>query len=113
MDNTTQSASSMVLTEAEAIELFAFFISAARTQLDDPYQYASMRLLSGAEALRDFILNRVSLNSRNMLEETLELTTHAQIYMSDTEDYTETLDELCRMVARFVVDQDEYFGGAS
>jgi hypothetical protein len=44
MDKSTHSAGSMVLTEAEAIELFAFFISAARTQLDDPCQYASMRL---------------------------------------------------------------------
>jgi predicted nucleic acid-binding protein len=113
MDKSTHSAGSMVLTEAEAIELFAFFISAARTQLDDPCQYASMRLLSAAENLRDFIVKRVSSDTRGLLEETLELTAHAQIYMADADDYTDTLDELCRMVARFVVEHSELFGEQS
>ena len=38
-----------VLTEDEAIEMFAFLMTSARSQLDDPCRYASMRLLTAAE----------------------------------------------------------------
>jgi hypothetical protein len=93
----------MVVSEAEAIELFAFLISSARTQLDEPCQYASMRVLTAAEILRDFMMARVSPDLRILLEETVEMTTHAQEHMSDTEMYTATLDTLCRRVAEFAV----------
>ncbi len=95
----------MVITEAEAIELFVFLISSARTQLDEPCRYASMRLLTAAEILREFMMARVSAAMQALLEETLETTIHAQIHMADTEIYTATLDELCRRIAEFVVDQ--------
>ena len=36
----------VVLTEDEAVELFAFLMTSARSQLDDPCRYASMRLLT-------------------------------------------------------------------
>ena len=44
-----------LLTEEQAIELFTFLVTSARTQLDDPCAYASMRLLTAAEKLREFI----------------------------------------------------------
>ena len=47
-------AKKMVLTEEQAMELFTFFIVCARTQLDDPHHYASMRFLTAAEKVRDF-----------------------------------------------------------
>jgi hypothetical protein len=94
----------MVLTEAEALEFFAFLLASARTQLDDPALYASMRLLTAAEELREFIRERVSPETQALLAETDELTTRAQIYMSDAEAYTSDLDELCRMTAQFYVD---------
>jgi len=37
-----------VLTEDEAVELFAYLLTSARTQLDEPPDYASMRLLPGS-----------------------------------------------------------------
>ena len=105
MNSPTPKTESMVLTEAEAIELFTYLISSARTQLDDPCQYASMRLLTVAEILRDFVRARVSSDTRKLLDETAETITHAHIYMADTEDYTATLDALCRKVALFLVEQ--------
>ena len=94
-----------VLTEAEALEFFAFLLSSARAQLDDPALYASMRLLTAAEKLREFIRGRVSTETKALLSDTDELTTRAQIYMSDLDAYTADLDELCGLTAQFFVDQ--------
>jgi hypothetical protein len=95
----------MVLSEAEILEFLAFLISSARTQLDDPANYGSMRLLTVFEDLRDIVLERVSAETRAMLEKTIEKTTDAQINMLDTDYYTEALDELNRMMAQFLVEQ--------
>ena len=97
----------MVLTEAEALEFFAFLLSSARSQLDDPALYASMRLLTAAEELREFIRKRVSPETQALLADTDDLTTRAQIYMSDLDAYTADLDELCRMTAQFFVEQSD------
>ena len=105
MDRSTITNDSLVLSEAEAIEFFAFLISATRTQIDEPAQYASMRLLSAAEILRDFVKPRVSPATREMLDETMELITYAQMNTNDTESYTVTVDALCRQVAQHLVDQ--------
>ena len=97
----------MVLNEAEALEFFAFLLASARTQLDDPALYASMRLLTATEILREFIRKRVSPETQALLMDTDELTTRAQIYMSDIDAYTADLDELCRMTAQFFVEQSD------
>ena len=96
---------SMVLSEADALELFAFLIASARIQMDEPSQYASMRLLTAAENLREFMMESVSSDTRKVLDETVDLTTHAQIHMADKEGYSDTLDELCGMVAQHLVEQ--------
>ena len=103
----------LVLTEAESLELLAFLLAAARSQLDDPASYASMRLLSAAEELREYIRERVSPETQALLAGTDELTTRAQIYMSDRDAYTTDLDELCRMTAQFFVDQSNLKDGAA
>ena len=96
---------SEILSEAEAIELFAYLLSSARTQLDEPADYASMRLLTAAEYLRDFVIDRTSAGTKDLLESTVELTTHAQLNTADQDDYRETRDRLCRMLAEFLVNQ--------
>jgi len=106
-----QKSKTMVLTEAEALEFFAFLLASARTQLDDPALYASMRLLTAAEELREFIRERVSPETQALLTETDELTTRAQIYMSDAEAYASDLDELCRMTAQFFVEESSLQDG--
>jgi hypothetical protein len=97
----------LVLSEAEAIELLAFLLSSARTQVDEPRIYGSMRLLTAAENLRDLIQSRVSSSTGALLEGTTELSLHAQVNMLDAETYTKDLDELCRMVAKFVIEQSD------
>ena len=103
----------LVLTEAEALEFIAFLLSSARAQLDDPALYASMRLLTAAEKLREFIRERVSPESKVLLTDTDELTSRAQIYMDDLESYTADLDELCGLVAQFFVDQSDLKDGGA
>jgi Family of unknown function (DUF6092) len=44
--------SPMVLTEDEALELLAFLVTAARTQLDEASEYGSLRLLTAAAGSR-------------------------------------------------------------
>ena len=101
----------MVLTEAEALELFAFLLASARTQIDDPCSYASMRLLTAAEKLRQLIRERVSADTQSLFSDTDELSTHAQINMMDQDAYAADLDELCRLTAQYFVDQSEVQGG--
>ena len=43
--------SAMVLTEDEALELLAFLITAARTQLDEAAEYGPLRMLTAAGRL--------------------------------------------------------------
>jgi hypothetical protein len=94
----------LVLTEGEAVEFFAYLISAARIQVDEPSPYTSMRLLSAAEKLREYIRARVSAETGEMLNETDALTNDAQLHTADQGIYTSTLDELCRMLAAYLVD---------
>ena len=91
--------------------MFTFLITAARTQLDDPCLYGSMRLLSAAEMLRDFMAHDASPPARQLLAATMEKTEHAQIIMNDVEAYTAALDELCEMTARYLVKQANLTGG--
>ncbi len=113
MDILGEKTKNMVLSEAEALELFALLLASARSQLDDPALYASMRLLTAAEELRKFIRERVSPETPKLLTETDNLTLHAQINMSDSEVYTTDLDELCRMTARFFIEQSNMEDGES
>jgi hypothetical protein len=101
-----------VLTEAEVLELFAFLISSARTQLDDPANYGAMRLLTAFEELRDAVIERVSEETRAVLEKTLDKTADAHINMLDTDYYTQAIDDLNRMMAQYLVEQSG-LGGKS
>ena len=92
-----------LLTEDEALELFAYLITSARTQLDDPTRYASMRLLSAAEELRNRLAGRVSPETTAMFEATVAPAALAQEYINHRDLYTESLDELCAIVARALV----------
>ena len=94
-----------ILTEDEAIELFAFLLTSARSQLDDPCEYASMRLLSAAEDLRERIAGRVSPELAAMFERTVPVSADAQEQVNDRDTYTERLDELCRIVAATLVER--------
>lgn len=95
-----------ILTEDQAVELFTFFIICARTQLDDPHHYASMRFLSAAEMVRDFISDHVSPETQKLLDDSVDKTENAHIIMNDIDAFASALDGLCAMVAQYQVEQN-------
>ncbi len=103
---------SLVLSEEEAIELLTFLLASSRTQLDDPEHYGSMRLLSAAEHLRDCIMERSSAETRTLLKKTVEKTEQAHVLVNKTEEYTTALDELCALMASYLVDKSGLEGGS-
>jgi hypothetical protein len=103
---------SLVLTEDEAIELLAFLLTAARTQVDEPHDYGPLRLLTAAERLSRSISSRVTPETRGFIEEILRMFPQVHKFrMSDTEKYIEGLDNLCREIAQHIVDRTGFAKG--
>jgi len=87
-----------VLTEDEALELLAFLLTAARTQVDEAAEYGPMRLVMAADRLREAIAARVSAPTRAFLSDSLGdvalLATPAA-----TPTYAQQLDAVCAGLA--------------
>ena len=96
-----------VITEAEALELLALLISSARIQLEEPAHYGPLRLLTATERLCAMMLERSSAESRAFLADAIERIPALHMQMSDVENYTAGLDELCRSVAQRLVRQSQ------
>src|SRR5919198_531291 len=92
-----------VLTEDEALELLAFLVTAARTQVDEPHEYGPLRLLTAANRLGDFIMQRVSPETQQLLSGPLKQMRATATFMADREGYAAQLDAICRAVASHLV----------
>ena len=100
--------SKMVLAEDEAPEIQAvqaFRATAARTQFDEPPDYAPMRLLNGAERLASFIKGRVSRDKRQLKDSSLYDVPHG-LRRSNFDHYVARLDESCRTAAQDLVERN-------
>jgi Family of unknown function (DUF6092)/Voltage gated chloride channel len=93
----------MVLTEDEALELLAFLVTAARTQLDEAAEYGSLRLLTAANRLADAVADRVSPATRAILTGPLRQIPELSVRTADPAGYAAALDDVCRAVAEHVV----------
>ena len=96
-------ASAMVLTEDEALELLAFLITAARTQLDEAAEYGPLRLLTAAGRLADFMAERASAGTRDFLAGPFKTLPEAVLRSVDPSKYAFQLDAVCRAVADHLV----------
>ena len=96
-------AATMVLTESEALELLAFLVTAARTQIDEPPEYGPLRLLTAASRLADLVGDRVSPETRALLAGPLRAVADGAVRAMDPAAYTPQLDELCAAVAAHLV----------
>ena len=93
----------MVLTEDEALELLAFLVTAARTQLDEAAEYGPLRLLMAAMRLAEFIGARASPETRALLEGPLGQIPALAVKTADPAGYAATLDAVCAAVAQHLV----------
>lgn len=95
--------SPMVLTEDEALELLAFLVTAARTQLDEASEYGSLRLLTAANRLADAIADRVSPATRALLTGPLRQVPELAVRTADPAGYATAVDDVCRTVSEHLV----------
>lgn len=89
-----------VLDEDDALELLAFLITSARTQVDEAAEYGPLRLLTAAHRLAEFMAPRVSEETSALLAGPLTRMPLLAVPRVDREGYVARLDELCRALAR-------------
>jgi len=103
----------LVLSEDEALELLAFLVTAARTQLDEAPEYGPLRLLSAAGRLAGFVVERASPKTRALLEGPLSQLPDAALRSVDPARYAGELDAVCRAVAQHLVSHFGLDGGTA
>ena len=90
----------MVLSEDEALELVAFLVTAARTQVDEAAEYGPLRLLTAASRLAEMIGDRVTPETRAFLTGPLRQMPDLAVRTADPAGYTAALDRLCDAVGQ-------------
>src|SRR5215831_14743660 len=96
-------AAAMVLNEDEALELVAFLVTAARTQVDEAAEYGSLRLLAAASRLAELIAERVTPQTRALLTGPLKQIPDLAVRTADPSGYVSALDAVCHAVAEHLV----------
>jgi hypothetical protein len=87
----------LVLSETAAVEVLAYLVTAARTQLDEAAEYASLRLMTAAQRLADGIAGRASAPVRELIDAVGTLPPTA--VPSDRDAYVARVDQVCVAVA--------------
>src|SRR3954469_10103655 len=88
-----------VLDEDEALELLAYLVTAARTQVDEAAEYGPLRLLTAAVPLSERVAPRSSGVPPAGVAGPLEQLPVLAVPRSEREEYVARLDELCRALA--------------
>ncbi len=95
--------SQLVLSEDEALELLSFLVMSARTMVNEPNEYAPLRLLTAAGRLGDFIMERVTPETKALLAGPLKQIPQTATRMVNEDGYTKQLDAACTAVAKHLV----------
>ncbi|WP_433502374.1 DUF6092 family protein [Pseudonocardia halophobica] len=88
-----------VLDEDEALELLAYLVTAARTQVDEAAEYGPLRLLTAARRLGAAIAPRASAATAGFVGGPLAAVPELAVPRDGREEYAARLDELCRALA--------------
>jgi hypothetical protein len=88
-------AAAWVLDEDEALELLAYLVTAARTQVDEAAEYGPLRLLTAARRLAESIGPRSSETTAAFVSGPLARVPELAVPRSGREQYIADLDELC------------------
>jgi hypothetical protein len=91
--------STWVLDEDDALELLAYLITSARTQVDEAKEYGPMRLLIAAHRLAEMIAPRSSEGTQSLVSGPVQQMPLLAVPRGDRDGYVAQLDDLCRAVA--------------
>jgi hypothetical protein len=103
MTSETEGEPVRVLDEADAAELLAYLVTAARTQVDEAAEYAPMRLLTAASRLAEMVEPNASATMRPLLRDIRQGFSETAVRAGDPAGYVERLDALCRAIAEYLV----------
>jgi len=94
--------SAWVLDEDDALELLAYLITAARTQVDEAAEYGPMRLLIAARRLGEMMVSRSSDATGELVTGPLQQMPMLAVPRDDRDGYVARVDEVCRGLAEFL-----------
>lgn len=89
----------LVLDEDEALELLAYLVTAARTQVDEAAEYGPLRLLTAARRLGAAIAPRASESTAQFVTGPLAGVPELAVPRDGREEYVTRLDEVCSALA--------------
>jgi Family of unknown function (DUF6092) len=88
----------LVLSESDALDVLAYLITAARTQLDEAAEYGPLRLLGAARLLAQRLAPRASAPTATLLS-AVDAFAPTATPRADRDAYVARLDQLCVAVA--------------
>jgi hypothetical protein len=95
-----------VLDEDDALDLLAFLVTAARTQVDEAREYGPMRLLMAAHRVAEAMAPRSSVPTRALIADELPRMPAVAAPRGDgSADYVARLDALCAAVGSLLADR--------
>lgn len=97
-DNSNVTEHPFVLSEAAAVEILGYLITAARTQLDEAAEYAPLRLITAARKLADAIGPQATDSVRRLIAALHDVPLTA-VPRRDRQAYIERIDATCAAVA--------------
>jgi hypothetical protein len=103
MTSENEDESARVLAEGDGVELLAYLVTAARTQVDEAAEYAPLRLLTAAARLAEMIEPNASARVLPLLRDIRQGFSETAVQAADPAGYVERLDALCRTVAEYLV----------
>jgi hypothetical protein len=93
----------MVLTEEEGLELLAYLVTSARTQLDEAAEYGPLRLLTAAQRLGEFMAPRSSQATQALIEGSIQPMPETATRSADPDRYVAALDAVCHALGEHLV----------
>lgn len=96
-----------VLDEDDALEVLAYLVTAARTQVDEAAEYGPMRLLTAASTVAGLLASRASAPTAAFARDHVEPMPTLAVPREGREEYVARLDALCAelgslLAARYV-----------
>ena len=101
----------LLLSEDQAVELIALFLSSARLLISEPTAYGPLRLLTATERLSAMIIDEVSPPTRRLLQLCIERIPGTYTLANEIPRYAAAMDELCEALGRCLVEREELDGG--